>query len=93
MAVKLTINGIAFAIDPKQTILDSLERNGIGSEYHCRDGHCGACQCKLLSGEVAYDKTPMAYVRSGHILTCCSKPKGDVELAIPGVRLPLKLTG
>jgi ferredoxin len=42
-------------------------------EYHCNDGFCGQCQCKLLKGIVAQPKDILASVRTGNFLACKSK--------------------
>lgn len=62
------------------TILESLEKSGLAPEYNCRDGHCGACRCKLVSGEVEYVGFAMAYVQDNEILPCISRAKSDLEL-------------
>ena len=51
--------------------------------FHCREGYCGACRCKLLSGEVRYITEPLAFVRSGEFLPCCSIPLTDIDIEIP----------
>ena len=40
------------------TVLESLEQANIPAEYHC-EGFCGACRCKLTSGEVEYVIDPL----------------------------------
>ncbi len=40
------------------TLLESMEQAGLEPEYNCRDGHCGACRCQLISGEVEYVGLP-----------------------------------
>lgn len=42
-------------------------------EYHCNDGFCGQCQCKLVKGVVAQPKDILANVRPGNFLACKSK--------------------
>lgn len=42
-------------------------------DYHCNDGFCGQCQCKLVSGTVAQPKDVLASVRAGNFLACKSK--------------------
>lgn len=71
----------AIQSNPSSTLLETMESAGLEPEYHCRDGHCGACRCKLVSGEVEYVGFAMAYIQSDEILPCISKAKTDVELA------------
>ncbi|GAB2993060.1 class I ribonucleotide reductase maintenance protein YfaE [Psychrosphaera aestuarii] len=65
-----------------KTLLDSLQSNGVDMLYHCREGFCGACRCKLKSGSVEYLNEPLAFVRKGEILTCCSQPNEDIEIEL-----------
>ncbi|GLS89786.1 (Fe-S)-binding protein [Psychromonas marina] len=81
MTKTLTINGKIYPLDTKKTLLENLESQAIKIEFHCRDGHCGACRCKLLSGKVNYISYPMAYIREDDILTCCSKSQNNIKLA------------
>ncbi len=63
-----------------ETILEALERNGCAVEFQCRQGYCGHCRLQLRQGEVSYAEFPLAYIRPGEILTCCSVAKTDIEL-------------
>ncbi|AMG11747.1 class I ribonucleotide reductase maintenance protein YfaE [Vibrio vulnificus] len=63
------------------TILETMEQAGLQPEYNCRDGHCGACRCKLESGEVEYVGFAMAYTQGNEILPCICRAKTDVILS------------
>lgn len=77
----IKINGIsAIQSNPSNTILETIENAGMEPEYNCRDGHCGACRCKLVSGEVEYVGFAMAYTQADEILPCICKAKSDVVL-------------
>ena len=65
-----------------KTLLDALQNNGVEMLYHCREGFCGACRCKLKGGSVTYLNEPLAYVRKGEILTCCSIPAEPIEVEL-----------
>ena len=65
-----------------RTLLDSLQKNGVEMLYHCREGFCGACRCKLTTGSVTYLNEPLAFVRKGEILTCCSVPAEPIEIEL-----------
>lgn len=65
-----------------KTLLTSLLSQKVDVLYHCREGFCGACRCKLKSGTVEYINEPLAFVRSGEILTCCSNPTSDIEIEL-----------
>jgi ferredoxin len=77
----LTVDGVGYPLDTKKTLLENLETQAIKVEFHCRDGHCGACRCSLISGQAEYINTPIAYLRDGDILTCCSSAKDNINIA------------
>jgi len=81
MSETLTVNGVSYPLDTQKTLLENLESQAIKVEYHCRDGHCGACRCTLLAGEVSYSNYPMAYLRGDDILVCCSKAQHSIEIS------------
>jgi ferredoxin len=69
-------------VNTDATLLNSLQKNSVDMLYHCKEGFCGACRCKLKSGSISYINEPLAFVRKGEILTCCSVPNEDVEIEI-----------
>jgi ferredoxin len=64
----------------QDTILEDLETHHIEMEYHCREGFCGACRCKLISGEVDYTVDPLAFIDDDEILPCVTKPLTDIKI-------------
>ncbi len=52
--VQVAIDGQNYQFDwPVRTkLLDLLLDNGINAPFSCRQGTCGACACRILSGEV-----------------------------------------
>ncbi|KZN61986.1 hypothetical protein N473_20805 [Pseudoalteromonas luteoviolacea CPMOR-1] len=64
------------------SLLCTLEQNNIEIPYQCREGYCGACRAKLIDGQVAYNQEPLAFVRDGEVLLCCSKPITDVVIKL-----------
>lgn len=71
---------ITIESNPSNTLLETMEHAGLEPEYNCRDGHCGACRCTLLSGEVEYVGFAMAYTQGDEILPCICKAKTSLEL-------------
>lgn len=69
-------------VNTDATLLNSLQKNSVEMLYHCKEGFCGACRCKLKSGSISYINEPLAFVRKGEILTCCSVPNEDIEIEI-----------
>jgi 3-phenylpropionate/trans-cinnamate dioxygenase ferredoxin reductase subunit len=66
-----------------QTLLEAAEAAGLPLPFSCRQGLCGTCRSKLVSGRV--DTQHRGGIRPrqiamGYILVCCSRPLGDVVL-------------
>ncbi|WP_440056047.1 class I ribonucleotide reductase maintenance protein YfaE [Pseudoalteromonas sp. T1lg65] len=68
---------------PSCSILETLESAKVEVAYQCREGFCGACRAKLLDGETRYNQEPLAFVRDGEILLCCSQPITDIKIELP----------
>ncbi|MGN0404993.1 MAG: FAD-binding oxidoreductase [Bariatricus sp.] len=69
------------------TILQSLEKNGIAAPAHCRSGECGWCHSLLLSGDV-YTPKKLEHRREAdldfhYIHPCCTFPLTDVAVEVP----------
>jgi len=80
--MKIKVNAVTADFDPTKhkSLLEALEQQGFEPHYHCRDGFCGACRCKLIKGSVHYNIPPIAFIHDGEILTCCAIPDDQVEL-------------
>ena len=99
-------SGRAFDATSDETILAAGIRQGIGLPYGCKDGACGSCKCRKLSGEVVHGPhqakaLSVEDVAQGLILTCCAKPQSDVVLesrqvteqgALPIKKMPTRVT-
>ncbi|SMB80440.1 ferredoxin [Pasteurella testudinis DSM 23072] len=66
--------------DNRTSLLETLENHGISHEYQCRSGYCGSCRVKLLTGNVSYRETPLAFLQPGEILLCCCTVESDLEI-------------
>ncbi|MCL6416787.1 class I ribonucleotide reductase maintenance protein YfaE [Aestuariirhabdus sp. Z084] len=77
------MDGFSFMPREGQSLLEALESERIEIDYQCRQGFCGACQVDLLSGDVAYDQEPVAFVPPGRILPCCCRAQSDITIEIP----------
>ena len=75
---------VAYAND---TILNTLEKNGVPAPSRCRSGECGFCRARLVSGEVyvpkSVDGRRKADFDYGYIHPCCTFPISNVEIDIP----------
>ncbi|MDP2801733.1 MAG: 2Fe-2S iron-sulfur cluster-binding protein [Phreatobacter sp.] len=63
-----------------QSLLDFAERRGIRIEAGCRSGSCGACETRLVSGEVRYPSKPDFDVPAGACLLCVGLPASNLVL-------------
>jgi ferredoxin-NADP reductase len=66
-----------------QSVLDAAKKAGVRMPSSCRQGMCGTCKVKLLSGEVAMQHAGgirQREIDQGMVLLCCSKPKTDLVL-------------
>lgn len=89
--VKITvdINGEQHTISAssQQTILQSLEKNGIAAPAHCRSGECGWCHSHLTSGKVfcpiSMDHRRAADKEFHYIYLCCTYPLSDLTIQVP----------
>jgi CDP-4-dehydro-6-deoxyglucose reductase len=87
MTFTITIepSGRSFSAEPSEAMLVAGIRQGIGLPYGCKDGACGSCKCKLVSGSVAHgphqDKAlSAAEEAAGFVLTCCGVAQSDVVI-------------
>lgn len=62
------------------TLLDFAERRGTLVESGCRSGSCGACETRLVSGEVRYASKPDFDVSAGACLMCVGLPASNLVL-------------
>jgi CDP-4-dehydro-6-deoxyglucose reductase len=82
----------SFTVEADEAILPAAIRQGIGLPYGCRDGACGSCKSKLISGRVVHGTHQLkalsvAEEEAGYILTCCGKPQTDCVVearSVPG---------
>jgi len=66
------------------TLLDVAERNDVQIPYGCRQGQCGTCATRVLSGAVQMDVEAGLTAEqklAGYVLPCVSRAKGTVVLA------------
>ena len=69
---------------PGSTLLDLAEQNNVQIPYGCRQGLCGTCVTRVLSGTVRMDVeaglTPEQKI-AGYVLPCVSRAEGTVVLS------------
>lgn len=86
MALITLSSGKSFAGSSDSTILESATQNHVNLPYSCKTGRCGACKCKLISGEttalVAELGLTEAEKSDGWILSCARTATTDVVLGV-----------
>ena len=69
------------------SVMQTLEKNGLAVPARCRSGECGFCHSHLLSGKVyvpkALEYRRLADYKFGCIHPCCSFPLTDLEINVP----------
>jgi CDP-4-dehydro-6-deoxyglucose reductase, E3 len=79
----ICFEGQRFELEPGETVLEGIERNGASLPAFCRRGICQACLVKARSGEVpaaAQRGLKDGLRRQALFLACLCQPAGDLEL-------------
>lgn len=89
MAYQVTIHnsGHSFTVEDTESVLEAALRQGIILPYGCRNGVCGSCMGKLLSGSVAYPEGPPDALKTTdaaqqQALFCQARPVSDLLIKI-----------
>jgi CDP-4-dehydro-6-deoxyglucose reductase len=83
-------DNIDFEINSNKNILqEAIERN-LNVPYACKKGICGACKCKILSGNIKLEQFNELILtkeeqEQGYTLLCKSYADSDIELLIPNI--------
>ncbi len=87
MTFQVSVNpsGRQFSCEAGETILAAAIRAGVGLPYGCKNGACGSCKGKLISGSIELGKhqeraLPATDQTTGHTLFCCAVPQSDVVI-------------
>ena len=71
--IKITPSSVAFNGINGVSILDSALSAGVVLRHSCKNGSCGLCESKIISGEVI-DNTGHRYQSGEYFLTCQCEP-------------------
>ena len=99
-------SGRSFTAEPSEAMLVAGIRQGIGLPYGCKDGACGSCKCKLVSGTVVHGPHQSKALSAdeeaaGYVLTCCGVAQSDVVIesrqvteagALPIKKMPVRVS-
>jgi len=81
-------NGETFPLDPQRCVLDCGIDAGFRLPFGCRDGNCGSCKTRVVSGVVdhgpAADRPALspAEEADGYALLCRARARSDLLLAV-----------
>jgi len=81
--VEFRATGRTVPVTATQTLLDAAEAAGVKLDHSCRNGTCGTCRIKLLSGTVAMAHTDALLkgdVADHLVLACQARPTTPVVL-------------
>ena len=104
--ISIEPSGRSFTVAPGETLLAAGIAQGINLPYGCKDGACGSCKCKKVSGSVTHSAHQSkalsdAEEAQGFVLTCCANATSDVVLesrqvtaegALPIKKMPTRVT-
>jgi CDP-4-dehydro-6-deoxyglucose reductase len=89
MSFKISVpaSGHEFFAEENESILDAAIRQGIGLPYGCRNGACGKCSGKVISGETTCDSQALRANakkehEAGKVLFCQSRASSDLEIEV-----------
>ena len=84
-SITLKGSGKKFEASSEESILDAALKQGITLAYGCKNGACGSCKGRVLSGSVTLGQhnpntlTP-AETEQGTTLLCCAHPQSDCTI-------------
>ena len=91
-AKKITIipENIELLVSENENILDAALKQKLNLPHGCKNGGCGACKCKVVSGEIkleTYNKSVLTdeELDQGYTLLCKAHPQSEVILDIPNL--------
>ena len=87
MTFQITVqpSGHQFECEADETVLTAALRAGIGLPYGCKNGACGSCKGKVLSGSVQHKPHQQRALSDderakGYALFCCALGEGDLVI-------------
>ena len=76
---------VAFDVDHRKPLLQSLREQGVDLPYGCKYGGCITCAAKLISGKVN-QKMQLALnnrqINNGYVILCVARPMSDCTLEV-----------
>lgn len=91
--VRLHPGGERFEVLDNESVLAAGLRAGLHLPHSCRGGSCGACEARVLDGELHYPNGPppglaIADVEAGRALLCQARARSDLVLEARALAVP-----
>jgi ferredoxin len=86
VSVRILPYGVEIFVQPGETILEAGLRCGLPLANSCRQGMCGTCRLRKLSGEVEMCEQSALFddeIEDGDILACCAHPLTPMVIECP----------
>ena len=85
--VRLEPVGLEMEVEEGETVLDAAFRQGIALMHGCKEGQCGSCKSRLISGDIELLKystfaLPDYERETEHILLCKTHAYSDLEVEL-----------
>ena len=77
--------GVAFDVDRRKPLLQSLLDHGVDLPYGCRYGGCISCAARLIAGKVdqrAQVALNNRQINDGYVILCVARPVSDCTLEV-----------
>lgn len=82
--IRVQPGGESFLCNAEETLLDAALRQGLTLPHGCKNGGCGTCKGKVLSGSYHQDSKATALNQeekdTGLVLYCCTQPESVMEI-------------
>jgi len=83
--IQVRPSGHIFYSEARESILEAGLRSGLNLRYHCKNGSCGQCVVRVVSGEVQAACPPDFHLpeadrAAGRVLSCCVRAVSDLEI-------------
>jgi CDP-4-dehydro-6-deoxyglucose reductase len=83
--VSIRPSGKTVSVDDETHILEAALKQGVVLPYGCKNGACGSCKARVVSGEIVQDAhQPSALTADeatrGYALLCCARAASDVTI-------------
>jgi len=78
-------SGRQFQVEPDESVLEAGLRQGVVLPYGCKNGACGSCKAKVVSGVLEHgphqsSALPAREAAEGQALMCCAHPQSALEI-------------